>query len=58
MDTHNMVLSIARFSIKRRITMFVVFLTIVAVGVISAVRLPLEMNPRGLEGHYMSVNVR
>ncbi|MDA7512576.1 efflux RND transporter permease subunit [Verrucomicrobia bacterium] len=58
MDTHNMVVSIARFSIKRRITMFVVFLTIVAVGVISAVRLPLEMNPRGLEGHYMSVNVR
>jgi HAE1 family hydrophobic/amphiphilic exporter-1 len=58
MDTNNMVVSIARFSIKRRITMFVVFLTIVAVGVISAVRLPLEMNPRGLEGHYMSVNVR
>lgn len=58
MDTNTMVVKIARFSIQRRVTMFVVFLTIVAVGLISANRLPLEMNPRGLEGHYMSVNVR
>lgn len=58
MDTHNLVARIARFSIRRRVTMFVIFLTIVAVGFISASRLPLEMNPRGLEGHYISVNVR
>ena len=57
-DTNNMVVRIARFSIRRRITMFVIFLTIIAVGMISANRLPLEMNPRGLEGHYISVNVR
>ena len=35
--------------------MFVVFLTIVAVGLIATGRLPLEMNPRGMEGHYIEV---
>ena len=38
--------------------MSMLFLTVLAVGLISAARLPLEMNPRGLEGHYMSANVR
>ena len=46
------------FSLGRRVTMFVILLTVVAIGAISAVRLPLEMNPRGMEGHYISVNVR
>ena len=46
------------FSLKCRVTMFVILLTVVAIGVISALRLPLEMNPRGMEGHYISVNVR
>ena len=46
------------FSLKSRVTMFVILLTVVAIGVISALRLPLEMNPRGMEGHYISVNVR
>ena len=54
----NMVSRIARFSLNRKVTMFMVFLTILAVGLISAKRLPLEMNPRGLEGHYMSVHAR
>ncbi len=35
--------------------MFVIFLTILAVGLISTNRLPLEMNPRGMEGHYIEV---
>ena len=48
----------AEFSLKCRVTMFVILLTVVAIGVISALRLPLEMNPRGMEGHYISVNVR
>ena len=38
--------------------MFMIFLTILAVGLIAASRLQLEMNPRGLEGHYMSIHVR
>ena len=54
----NMVSKIARFSLDRRVTMFMIFLTILAVGLISANRLPLEMNPRGLEGHYMSIHAR
>ena len=58
MDADNLVTRMARFSLDRKVTMLVLFLTIVAVGVISTGRLPLEMNPRGLEGHYMSVNVR
>ena len=36
--------------------MFMIFLTILAVGLISANRLPLEMNPRGLEGHRMHIS--
>ena len=35
--------------------MFVIFLTILAVGLIATNRLPLEMNPRGMEGHYIEV---
>ena len=50
--------SMVEFSLKSRVTMFVILLTVVAIGVISALRLPLEMNPRGMEGHYISVNVR
>jgi len=52
----NLVARLARFSIERRTTMFMLFLTIVAVGVVSTLRLPLEMHPRGQEGKYMSVH--
>lgn len=55
METHNLVTRIARFSLNRKVTMFVIFLTILAVGLISTNRLPLEMNPRGMEGHYIEV---
>ncbi len=55
MENSNLVSRIARFSLNRRVTMFVVFLTILAVGLISTNRLPLEMNPRGMEGHYIEV---
>ena len=36
--------------------MFMIFLTVLAVGLISANRLPLEMNPKGYEGHHMHVS--
>ncbi|MBL6764478.1 MAG: efflux RND transporter permease subunit [Verrucomicrobiae bacterium] len=52
----NTVTRLTRFSLDRRVTMFMVFLTIIAVGVIATTRLPLEMKPRGLEGKYMSVH--
>ena len=58
MEPDNLVTRIARFSLNRKVTMFMIFLTILAVGLIAAGRLPLEMSPRGLEGHYISVNVR
>jgi HAE1 family hydrophobic/amphiphilic exporter-1 len=57
-ETHDLVAKLTRFSLNRRVTMFMVFLTILAVGLISTHRLPLEMNPRGLEGHYMSIHAR
>jgi len=58
METNDLVTRITRFSLNRKVTMFMVFLTILAVGLISTHRLPLEMNPRGLEGHYMSIHAR
>ena len=45
------------FSLGRRVTMFVILLTVVAIGAISAVRLPLEMNPRGMEGHLSLIHI-
>ena len=33
--------------------MFVIFLTVLAVGIIATGRLPLEMNPRGQEAHHI-----
>jgi HAE1 family hydrophobic/amphiphilic exporter-1 len=54
----NTVTKLTRFSLNRRITMFMLFLTIIAVGLISTSRLPLEMHPRGQEGKYMSVHCR
>ncbi len=52
----NTVTRLARFSLDRRITMFMLFLTVIAVGLVSTMRLPLEMHPRGQEGKYMSVH--
>ncbi len=57
MDDQSLISRIARFSLDRKVTMFVIFLTIIAVGLISTNRLPLEMNPRGMEGHYIEARV-
>ncbi len=56
-DSNNLISRLAGFSLKRRVTMVMILLTILAVGLISASRLPLEMNPRGMEGHYISIRV-
>ena len=58
MESNDLVTRIAQFSLNRRITMFMAFLTILAVGLISVSRLPLEMSPRGLEGYFIQVQVR
>ncbi len=58
MDSNDLVTKITRFSLNRKVTMFMIFLTILAVGLIATNRLPLEMNPRGIEGHYIQVNAR
>jgi hydrophobic/amphiphilic exporter-1 (mainly G- bacteria), HAE1 family len=58
MENQSLVSRIARFSLDRKVTMFVVFLTILAVGLISTNRLPLEMNPRGMEGHYIEAGAQ
>lgn len=58
MDSNDIVAKITRFSLNRRVTMFMIFLTILAVGLIATSRLPLEMNPRGLEGFFIQVHVR
>ena len=55
---NNLVTKIARFSLNRKVTMFMIFLTILAVGLIATARLPLEMSPRGLEGYFIQVHVR
>ena len=57
MENHNLVSKLARFALERRITMAMLLTTVVAVGLISAARLPLELKPRGLEGHFMMVRV-
>ena len=51
MESNKLATKITRFSLKRKVTIFVLFLTILAVGLIAANRLPLEMEPKGSEGH-------
>ncbi|MGA1238102.1 MAG: efflux RND transporter permease subunit [Limisphaerales bacterium] len=58
MEGRDFVGLITQFALKRRVTMFMGLLTVVAIGLIATWRLPLEMNPRGLEGHYMSIFAR
>ena len=49
--------SLTKIALERKVTLFVLFLTVIAVGLISTNRLPVEMQPRGAAGHYMAVNV-
>ncbi len=57
MESNNLIGRIAKFSLHRRVTMAMILLTILAVGLISVNRLPVEMNPSGMESNDMSVSV-
>lgn len=48
---------LARFSLDRRVTVFVLLLSIIVVGLISALGLPMELFPRGYETKFLSVYV-
>ena len=48
---------LTRFSLDRRITILVMMVTIVVVGVIAALGIPLELVPRGIEEPFLGVFV-
>jgi len=48
---------LTRLSLQRRVTVFVILLSILVVGTIAALGIPLEMFPRGFEESYLGVNV-
>tara|TARA_B100001250_G_scaffold206139_1_gene176958 strand:+ start:6856 stop:10002 length:3147 start_codon:yes stop_codon:yes gene_type:complete len=51
MEKNDLTTKITRLSLSRKVTVLVLFLTILAIGLISTNRLPLEMEPKGSEGH-------
>ncbi|MBC8244334.1 MAG: efflux RND transporter permease subunit [Verrucomicrobia bacterium] len=55
MQANKLATEITRLSLSRKVTVFVMFLTILAVGMIAVNRLPLEKYPRGWEGHYIRI---
>ena len=55
METSQIATEITRMSLNRKITVFVIFLTILAIGMIAVSRLPLEKYPKDREGHYMRI---
>ena len=55
MQTNQIATEITRMSLNRRITVFVIFLTILAIGMIAVSRMPLEKYPKGREGHYIRI---
>ena len=57
MESNNLATQITRLSLNRRVTMFVLFLTIIIVGLIATNRLKLELLPKGFEGSSLSVRV-
>ena len=55
MQANKFATEITRLSLIRKVTVFVLFLTILAVGIIAVNRLPLEKYPKGREGHYVRI---
>ncbi|MDQ7007515.1 MAG: efflux RND transporter permease subunit [Acidobacteriota bacterium] len=49
--------SLARFSLDRRVTVFVLFLTVVVVGLVAATGIPVELVPRGFDPPFLSLSV-
>jgi len=56
-EEQNLTNSLTRFSLDRRITVFVSLLTIIVVGIIASLGIPLETFPSGYEFPAMHVNV-
>ena len=56
MESQDLATSITRLSLNRRVSMFVLFLTILAVGLIAVSRLKLELFPKGFEVNSLSVS--
>lgn len=48
---------LTRFSLDRRVTVFVLFITIIVVGLVALLGIPLELVPRGFTGQSLFVNV-
>ena len=46
---------LARFSLDRRVTVFVLLMTVIVLGIISAISLPMELFPRGYQTKFLSV---
>jgi HAE1 family hydrophobic/amphiphilic exporter-1 len=46
-----------RFSLDRRITVFMILLTLVVLGVVATLSIPVELFPSGFEGPYLSVQI-
>ena len=55
MQANKFATEITRLSLSRKVTVFALFLTILAVGMIAVSRLPLEKYPRGWEGHHIRI---
>ena len=55
MQTNKIATEITRLSLSRKVTVFVFFLTILAVGLISVGKLPLEKYPKGQDSSYIRI---
>ncbi len=57
MNSNEIAIRITRIFLDRRVTMLVLFLTIIIIGLIATSRLKLELLPAGFEGHSLQVRV-
>ena len=55
MQTNKIATEITRLSLSRKVTVFVFFLTILAVGLIAVGKLPLEKFPKGQDYNYIRI---
>src|SRR6185436_8559773 len=55
--TGRMVIGLTEFSLKRRITVLVILMSIVVVGIIATLGIPVELFPRGFTSQSLFVGV-
>ena len=55
MQTNKIATEITRLSLSRKVTVFVFFLTILAVGLVAVGKLPLEKYPKGQESTHIRI---